>query len=86
MGIEKETAGFCFGGRGGNSPNGFAEDMNSAIGDRIRGGTGGTRKGGKEKVTCGAAASVGKYKVGGVGADCKDHVAGVITDSGDRMC
>ncbi len=36
-------------------------------------------------MTGSAAASVGKYKVGGIGADGENHVAGVIADGGNRM-
>ena len=86
LGVEKETTGFGFRGRGSNRPNGFAKDVNGAIGGWSRRGTGGTRKSGQEKMTGSTAASVGKDKVCGIGADGKDHVAGMITDGGDGMC
>jgi len=85
LGVEDETACFSFGGRGGNSPNGFAKNVDSAIGCWVRRGASVTGKAGQEKVTGSAAASVGKNKVGGVGADCENHVAGVIADGGIRM-
>jgi hypothetical protein len=85
LGVQEETTGFSFGGRSGNSPNGFAENVNSAVGGRIRRGTGGTGKTCQEKVTGGATASIGKNEIGSIGADGENHVASVITDGGIGM-
>ena len=42
LGIEKETAGFGFRGRGSNTPKGFAENMDSTVGGGFRGIAGGS--------------------------------------------
>ncbi len=85
LGVEKKTTGFGFGGRGSNSANGFAEDMNSTIGLGIRRGGDGTVEASQEKMSGCSAASIGKDEIGGIGADGEDHVACVVPDRGIGM-
>lgn len=80
--VEKQTSGFGFRGRGSDCSNGFAENVNCTVGDRIGRGAGGTGKGGEEKVTSSTAAGIGEDKVSGVGADSKNHVTGMVPDGG----
>jgi hypothetical protein len=86
LGVEKKATGFGFGGRGGDSSNRFAKDVYGTVGLGIRRGGDGTWEAGQEKMTRCTAASVWKHKIGGIGADGENHVAGVITDRGIRMC
>lgn len=85
LGVEEDATRFSFRGGGGNGTNGFAKDMNSAVGLGVRGRAGGTGKVGKEKMAGSTAASIGKNKVGGVGADGENHVAGMIADGSIGM-
>ena len=58
--IEEQTAHFGFGSRGRNGVNGFAEDMNSAVGFGTWGVTDGTRKIGEEEMASSrSTASIG---------------------------
>lgn len=85
LGVEEKTTCFSFGGRGGNSTNGFAKNVNSTIGFGVRWRAGGTGKVCKKEMTGGAAASIRKGKIGSVRADGEDHVTGAIPNGSIRM-
>ena len=85
LSVQEETASFGFGSGGSNGTNGFAEDMNGAIGLGVRRRAGGTWKGSEEKMASSTASSIRKNKVGGIGADSKNHVAGMVADGSIRM-
>ena len=85
LGVEKEAAGFGFGGGCGGGANGLAKNMDGTIGLWIRRRAGSGGKGCKEKMACSTAASIRKDKVGGIGGYSKDHVAGIIANGSIGM-
>ena len=85
LGVQEKTASFGFGSGGGNGTNGFAEYVNGAIGLGVRRRAGDTGKGSEEKMASSTASSIWKNKVGGIGADGKNHVTGMVADGSIRM-
>ena len=84
LAVEKKTTSFSFGSGGRNAAKSFAKNTDHTIWFGIR------RRGSweiTEKVDAStAAASIGKYKISSIGYYTEDHVAGIITDGGVRMC
>ena len=85
LSIKEETASFGFRGRGSNSSDGFAENMNRAIELGMRRRAGGAGKIGEEKMAGSTTASIGKNEVSSVRADSENHVTGVIADGSIGM-
>ena len=85
LSIEKETAGFSLRSRGSNCANSSAKNMDGTIklGSGRRAGC--TREIGKEEIASSTTTGIWERKIGSIGADSKDHVAGVITDGGIGM-
>jgi hypothetical protein len=59
LSIEEQASHFSFGSRGRNGANGFAENMNGAVGFWTWGVADGTRKIGKKEMTGRSTASIG---------------------------
>jgi hypothetical protein len=85
LGIEEETAGFSLRSRGSNCANSSAKNMDGTIklGSGRRAGC--TREIGQEEIASSTTTGIWERKIGSIGADSKDHVAGVITDGGIGM-
>ena len=87
LSIEKEAASFSFRGRGRNGADGFAKNMDGAVELGIlRRASGTTGEISQEKMASSTTAGILENKIGGIGTDSEDHVAGVIADGGIRMC
>jgi hypothetical protein len=85
LSVEEKSSNFSFRSRGGNGAQGFAEDMDSAVGFGVRR-VAGSRGMCRQKEMAGRlTASFGKNQVGCIRADRQHHVRGVVADGGNGM-
>ena len=86
LSIENEASSFSFRSRGSKCADSFAENMDGAVELGIQRRAGGTGQISQEKMAGSTTAGIWENKIGGIGTDSEDHVAGVIADGGIRMC